>query len=301
MLEDSEYSPWVKTIFASIKQATFFRGFRMHNKVFRFAIDELFFKSKFVREKAWEHWSYTTERLDRRLAREPEHEDLWSKILAKEGKDGGMTKGEHESNASLFMIAGTETTATALSGTTYHLLQNPETMKKLTQEIRDTFSDFDDITLEDLARLKYLHAVLQEGLRMYPPVPIALPRSTPKEGSIICDQYIPGETVIEGGQFATYRMSEHFKNPYEFHPERWLGHPEYQDDHLDALEPFSVGPRNCLGKNLAWHEMRVLLISVLLHFDLKLCDESSNWSDQKIYTLWEKRPLMCTLTPVAKS
>ncbi|KAK3056238.1 hypothetical protein LTR09_002745 [Extremus antarcticus] len=92
-------------------------------------------------------------------------------------------------------------------------------------------------------------------------------------------------------------MPEHFKNAYEFHPERWLGDPEYKDDNLDALEPFSVGPRNCLGKNLAWHEMRMLLVTVLLHLDVKLCEESATWSEQAVYTLWEKVPLMCTLTP----
>lgn len=51
-------------------------------------------------------------------------------------------------------------------------------------------------------------------------------------------------------------------------------------------------------QNLAWHEMRLLLVSVLLHFDLRLDEESKHWDDQKVYTLWEKRPLMCTLTPV---
>ena len=146
------------------------------------------------------------------------------------------------------MIAGTETTATALSGTTYHLLKNPGTLQKLAEEIREAFSDFDDVTLEDLARLKYLQAVLTEGLRMYPPVPIALPRRTPKEGTIVCGEFIPGDVSIGGNHFATYRMPENFKNPYEFHPERWLGDPEYKDDNLEALEPFSVGPRNCLGK-----------------------------------------------------
>ena len=134
------------------------------------------------------------------------------------------------------MIAGTETTATALSGTTYHLLRNPKTLKKLTEEIRSTFDDFDDITLEGLARLKYLQAVLQEGLRMYPPVPIGLPRKTPSEGTMIEGEWIPGNVAISANHFASYRMSEHWKYPYEFHPERWLGDPDYKDDHLDAME-----------------------------------------------------------------
>lgn len=146
------------------------------------------------------------------------------------------------------MIAGTETTASALSGTTYHLLKNPHHMEKLVEEIRGAFSDFDDITFEDLARLKYLQAVLLEGMRMYPPVPIALPRKTPKEGTEVCGEWIPGDVSIGASNFATYRMPEHFRNAYEFHPERWLGDSGYKDDHLDALEPFSVGPRSCLGK-----------------------------------------------------
>lgn len=146
------------------------------------------------------------------------------------------------------MIAGTETTATALSGTTYHLLKNPEVLKELIKEVRETFTEFDDITLEGLARMKYLQAVLQEGLRMYPPVPIALPRRIPKEGSVILDEFVPGDTTVGVNHFATYRSPEHFKNADEFHPERWLGDAAYKDDHLDAFEPFQVGPRNCLGK-----------------------------------------------------
>ena len=248
MLEESEYSPWVKTIFASIKNATFFRGFGSYSRFNRLLLEQLVFKTKKVRKMGWEHWRYTTDRVDRRLKREPEHPDLWSKILEKDESGGGLTKDEHDSNASLFMIAGTETTATALSGTTYNLLKNPEHLKKLTEEIRTAFEDFDDVTLEDLARLKYLQACLQEGLRMYPPVPISLPRRTPIEGAEICGKSIPGDVSIGINQFATYRMSEHFKNPWEFHPERWLGDPEYKDDHLDAMEPFSVGPRNCLGR-----------------------------------------------------
>lgn len=51
-------------------------------------------------------------------------------------------------------------------------------------------------------------------------------------------------------------------------------------------------------QNLAWHEMRLLLATVILHFDLKLCEESKAWNHQKVFTLWEKKPLMATLTPV---
>ena len=141
-------------------------------------------------------------------------------------------------------------------------------MKNLTKEVRGAFNDFDDITFETLARLEYLQAVLQEGLRIYPPVPILMPRLIPKEGTTICNEWIPGDcqvgvgheqvpyvskihlsvrshfetraditsSTIQVPQLATYRMSSNFKNPYEFRPERWLGDPQYKDDHLDACE-----------------------------------------------------------------
>lgn len=47
--------------------------------------------------------------------------------------------------------------------------------------------------------------------------------------------------------------------------------------------------------------MRVLLVAVLLKFDLKLAEESADWADQKVYTLWEKKPLLCSMTPVSKA
>ena len=102
MLEGSEYTPWVKTIFASIKAAAFFRGFRSHNRVNKYILDEWLLKIKTVQAKAWEHWRYTADRVDRRLDREPEHEDLWSKILSKDEEEGGLSREEHVCAPCLF-------------------------------------------------------------------------------------------------------------------------------------------------------------------------------------------------------
>src|ERR1700755_639339 len=91
----------------------------------------------------------------------------------------GLTRQEMYSNASLFMIAGTETTATELSGMTYYLLKNPDKLKNLTDEIRGAFASDADITMERVAQLKYVQAVVEEGLRLYPPVANGLPRIVP--------------------------------------------------------------------------------------------------------------------------
>jgi len=248
MLNDSEYSPWVKAIFNGIKAGTMIRGIKMYSKLTSYLVEEVFFNTNFVRKKQMEHWNYSKDRVDRRLARTPDRPDLWTKIIEKSEGPDGLSLGEHHSNASLFMIAGTETTATALSGTSYQLMTNPESLAKLANEIRSQVSSSDELTLEFLARQKYLNAVLQEGLRMYPPVPSALPRVTPPGGAAICGEWVPGGVQIGVHHTSTYRNEDLFRKPFEYHPERWLGDPEFANDKLDSLEPFSVGPRNCLGK-----------------------------------------------------
>jgi len=299
MLEGSDYSPWVKLIFDGIKKNTKLKSFKMLGSLPRYIIEQVLFKSKIVRAKQLEHWNYSKDRVDRRLARTPDRPDLWTKILEKGAPNDaeGLSLDEHHSIASVFMIAGTETTATALSGTTYQLLTNPDKLNLLREEIRSSFTSLEDLHLEPLAKQKYLMAVLQEGLRMYPPVPSALPRKVPAGGATVCGEWLPEGTTVGVHHLATYQNEEFFRKPHEFHPERWLGDPEFKDDRLDSLEPFSVGPRNCVGKNLAWHEMRLMLATVVLYFDMELCEESRDWKDQKVYVLWEKKPLMASLTP----
>lgn len=252
MLDDSEYTPWVKTIFAGIKYATGIRAMKMLSNVNKFLLEEVMFRMPSLRKKQTEHWKYTTDRVDRRLAKQPDRPDLWSRILEKGGDPRSanpeLSLQEHYSIATLFMIAGTETTATALSGTTYHLLRNPRYLAELQDELRSAFSSIDDMHLDSLAKLPLLEAVLKEGIRMYPPVPVGLPRVSPPGGMMVGEYFVPEGTIIAVHQLSTYRQVDNFKYADQFRPERWLGDPEFKDDKLDAFEPFSVGPRNCLGK-----------------------------------------------------
>ena len=182
-----------------------------------------------------------------------------------------MTREEIISNSGVLLVAGSETTATLLSGATYYLLSNPVVLKKLQAEIRDAFRNEDDITplsVRSPGKLPYLEAVLTESLRMYPPIPASLPRMTGSKGDIIDGCFVPTkviafmtdrliqfplicwQTSVGVHQSATYQSSANFTDPKSFIPERWL--PEvserYRNDHKDALQPFSVGPRNCIGK-----------------------------------------------------
>lgn len=99
---------------------------------------------------------------------------------------------------------------------------------------------------------------------------------------------------------ACNHSSKNFKNSDLFIPERWIGGPEFAQDNKVAFQPFSVGPRNCIGKSMAYHEMRLLFALVLWHFDLELDDKQLKWMQQPVFTLWEKPPLMIRMTPVRR-
>lgn len=109
------------------------------------------------------------------------------------------------------------------------------------------------------------------------------------------------QTVVAVHQWAMYHNEDHFKDPFEYHPERWLGDPAFANDNKEAFQPFHVGPRNCIGRNLAYIEMRLILARILWNFDLQIAEDSLDWmSRQRIWNLWDKGPLNVYLKPVER-
>lgn len=89
-------------------------------------------------------------------------------------------------------VAGSETTATTLSAINYYLIRTPRVRKLLQNEIRTTFKTYEEIDATSTAPLKYLDAVIWEGMRIYPPVPLALPRIVPEGGDTVAGEWLPG-------------------------------------------------------------------------------------------------------------
>ncbi|KAJ4378142.1 hypothetical protein N0V83_000975 [Neocucurbitaria cava] len=240
------YDPWVKAIFSSVKFGSRMSIIRRYPLLWRL-FQALIGKSANKRRET--HFQHSVTRVTKRLekGRDNEGVDLWDYVLSqKEGR--GLSRPEMDANAGLFMIAGTETTATLLSGLTYFLLVNPECMKKLVGEVRGAFASADDMTMEQLAALPYLAACIKEAFRMYPPVPLGLPRFTPEDGSTIVGQYVPPNTNLTIPQHAMFTHEKNFKRPMEYIPERWLGDSEFDGDEKQCVQPFSVGSRDCVGK-----------------------------------------------------
>ncbi|KAF4472377.1 Isotrichodermin C-15 hydroxylase [Fusarium albosuccineum] len=212
--------------------------------------------------------------------------------------DKGMAQGEILELSDGLIVAGSETTATLLSGTTYFLLINRAKYDKLVDEIRSELNSEDEITIARVNQLSYTVAVLNEGLRMYPPVPIGLPRKVPMNGEVVQGYWLPEKTGVSVPHWSAYRSDTNFLEPDSFIPERWLGDPRFASDNKAVLQPFSMGPRNCIGKNLAYAESRLLLVRLLWKFDLELMDSSKRWDSQQTYVLWDKSSLDVKLTAV---
>ncbi|CAI7657147.1 unnamed protein product [Penicillium discolor] len=250
---------------------------------------------KELKEQSIAHYEASQERVDKRIDgnRTLQKPDIWG-IVMNQREDLRLSRAEMYANSQIFMVAGTETTATALSGLLYHLLMTPEKMSIIVDEVRGAFQKGSDIEMRALERMPYLNACIEEGLRIYPPVPIGLPRITPDEGLLVCGEHIPGKTTLSVHHWATYRSAQNFRLPNQFIPERWIG-DEFATDNKAAFQPFSFGPRNCIGKNLAYHEMRLILAKVLYNFEVSLLPDSIGWEKQKTFLLWEKNDLMVQL------
>jgi cytochrome P450 len=199
MLDNDQYSPWVAAIFNGMKALTILQLLQFFPLLNRLWIR---FLPQFIKDQENELFKVSDDRVDRRLAKETDRPDIWTLTIPKEEGDKGLTLEEMHRNAPLFMIGGTETTGTTLSGLTYYLLMNPKKLEILVKEIRDAFPTLEDINIQTLPKLKYLHYCLEEALRLYPPVPGGQARATPPEGAHVAGRDVPGNVSIE------YRLGE---------------------------------------------------------------------------------------------
>ena len=104
------------------------------------------------------------------------------------------------------------------------------------------------------------------------------------------------QTIVGIHQKAAYASESNFFRPLDFIPERWLEidpSSAFGNHDKSIFEPFSFGPRDCLGKSLAYTTMRLTLAKLFYSYDIRLSGGSSGWADQKIFQVWDEKPLMC--------
>ncbi|XP_075466236.1 cytochrome P450 4V2 [Ascaphus truei] len=163
-----------------------------------------------------------------------------------------------------FMFEGHDTTAAALNWSLFLLGSNPEAQRKVHQELDETFGESDrPVTWDDLKKLRYLEAVIKEGLRLYPSVPFFARTIT--EDCSIRGFKVPRGVNVMIIPYALHRDPKYFPEPGEFRPERFL-HENASGRNPYAYIPFSAGLRNCIGQRFALMEEKVVLSTILRQF-----------------------------------
>ncbi|KAL2867498.1 cytochrome P450 [Aspergillus lucknowensis] len=292
-LKNRALHPWVDAIHKNLKSVAISHVLRSMGIEFLTP----YVLPKELRGKRQENYTYAIEKLKKRMQRQGDQGDFWDRVIVK-SVDGnqtgdGMSAGEMLNNAAVMVVAGSETTSSALCGTTYLLCRFGK-LDKAVAEVREAFASPDQIDLLAVSRLPYLTAVIDETLRMYPAVPGQPPRVVPERGATVCGRFVPAGTRVGVSHLGAYFAEYNFTHPEKFIPERHLKKSEepFKHDNYGAYQPWSVGVRNCIGRNLAYAEVRLTLAKLLWHFDISLDeDRTGDFLDQKIWSIWAKREL----------
>lgn len=187
-LQKNESHPWVALLDGFLRYATYFAVLKQFPRL-NYVIRRLLPAS--LLQKLSDHQRLAIERINRRLESGSDRDDILNIILKHNGTEREMSREDIYSNANLLILAGSETTSTAIAGCVYFLAQNPQVQYSLKNEICSRFACEEEITFEALSNLTYLTAVLDESMRLYPAVPNFTPRVTPSGGAVVAGHFVP--------------------------------------------------------------------------------------------------------------
>ncbi|MBW4469933.1 MAG: cytochrome P450 [Stenomitos rutilans HA7619-LM2] len=202
---------------------------------------------------------------ERRAQPNVDRTDVLSLLLAAKDADGkGLTDEELHDELMTLLVAGHETTATALAWALYWIHHRPEVHQTLTAELEQS-SDMADLMA--ISRLPYLTAVCSETLRIYPVAMVTLPRRVEKPMQLMGYDLEVGSLLL-GCIYLVHHNEALYPNAHEFQPERFL---ERQFSPSEFL-PFGGGSRRCIGAALAMYEMTLVLRTILSQCELQLAE-----------------------------
>ncbi|KAL3455771.1 cytochrome P450 [Aspergillus heterothallicus] len=205
--------------------------------------------------------------------------DVFSNLLAANGDGSGqglpMQQLWVESN--LLIIAGSDTSSTAMAALFFYLSRNPKVYERVTKEVRAVFSAPGEVCQgPKLSSCSYLRACIQEAIRISPAVSGAMWREVLPGGLTIPEHslQIPAGCEVGTGIWSLNHSKKYYLDPFAFRPERWIseeaaGGAEEVALAKAAFASFSVGPRNCVGKGLAMAEIMLGMAAVLVRYDFR--------------------------------
>ena len=195
-----------------------------------------------------------------------ERGDLLAMLLeARDERGAPLSDDDIRSELITMVLAGHETTASALTWAWYLLARNPEAAVRLHAELDEVLGDRPP-AFEDLAGLRYAAAIFNEALRLYPPA--AAFGRRPIHALELGGYYIPKGASIFVSPYVTHRNARYFPEPHAFRPERWLGDPPPKF----AFFPFGGGSKMCIGEPFARTEGVLVLASLARRWRMELVD-----------------------------
>lgn len=204
--------------------------------------------------------------IEERKASGDEINDLLNMLLETRYEDTGESMSIEQliDEIKVLFIAGHETTANALTFTLHLLGRNPEVQQKIFEEIIEIESQTDNV-IEQLQKMTYTNAVLNESMRLYPPAWITDRQNL--EDDSLAHFNIKKNTLIGVSFYELHRNPKYWKNPDEFIPERFLG--DRKKESMQYFYPFGAGPRMCIGTGFAIYEMCLTIAQVVKKYTIK--------------------------------
>jgi len=203
---------------------------------------------------------------ERKQETEPRN-DLLTLLMAAMHEDGSqMTERQLRDETMTLFVAGHETTALTLAWTWYLLGENPAAEARLHEELGEVLGGR-PADVCDLEKLPYLHAVVLESLRLFPPAYMLARMNV--EPARFGEYEIPPRTTLLSSQWILHRDARFFDEPERFLPERWLGGLE-QKLPPGVYFPFGDGPRRCIGQGFAMLESALVIAAIAQKFRFRL-------------------------------
>ncbi|GFN18246.1 cytochrome P450 [Aspergillus tubingensis] len=228
------------------------------------------------------HELFDTRRASRAKLSEPKDIISWL-IQGQENGDPGAPPTEQaiKDDAWFIMSAGSDTTASALINTIYYLATHPGAQVQLQRELDERVPEgIEDLSYEKVKDLPYLTAVINETLRLKPSVLDGLVRVTPPQGlQVDKDLHLPGDVIVSVPTFAIQRDERYWEDADQFRPERWASIKNLADV---PFIPFSRGSYDCVGKSIAWMEMRMALAMIVGEYHIQLADEQRAFDGKEL-------------------
>ncbi|KAH7370158.1 cytochrome protein [Rhexocercosporidium sp. MPI-PUGE-AT-0058] len=218
--------------------------------------------------------NFVKELLSRRVKADPLiRGDVFSYLLkARDSQTKeGLDQDEICAESTTMIVAGSDTSSTVICAVLHYLMHNPETYEKAVKEVRGVFAGPDDIHVgKCLNSCTYLRACLDESMRLSPPVGSSLWRRILTDDFVVDGQVIPAGYEVGTSIYSIHHNPAYYPEPFAFRPDRWLGDNEKTQLAVSAFNPFSLGPRGCIGKGLALIELTLAMATLLVSYDIRM-------------------------------